>query len=216
LNLWNEAKVGTSWSLASFWSFYADLHLRGAYYDDREMGAQGQESALQRAASTGVNVELDSDPRRRVTGLVNVDFDRRSNGFHLDGRGQITLRVLPPLELDFTPPASYDPGEPRYVANDASGAYQFGAQTAATLGATLRAAYSFSPELSLQFYTQLFLAWVRYGALASVPAGPAERISLATIAAAPLSGLAPPDTEEATLNLNLVLRWEYRLGSTLF
>ena len=25
-----------------------------------------------------------------------------------------------------------------------------------------------------------------------------------------------PDTEEATLNINLVLRWEYRLGSTLF
>ena len=25
-----------------------------------------------------------------------------------------------------------------------------------------------------------------------------------------------PDTESATLNVNLVLRWEYRLGSTLF
>jgi hypothetical protein len=25
-----------------------------------------------------------------------------------------------------------------------------------------------------------------------------------------------PDTESATLNVNVVLRWEYRLGSTLF
>ena len=43
--------------------------------------------------------------------------------------------------------------------------YQFGTQTAASLGATVRAAYTFTPELSLQLYTQLFLARVHYGPL---------------------------------------------------
>ena len=57
--------------------------------------------------------------------------------------------------------------------------YQFGTQTAASLGATLRAAYTFTPELSLQLYTQLFLARVHYGPLFTVtqPAGGASSAS---------------------------------------
>jgi hypothetical protein len=221
INLWNEVKGATSWSLANFWSFYADLHLRGAYYDDREMG---DGSALQRAASVGVNVEVDSDPRRRVTGLINVDVDSRTNGFHLDGHAQVTVRALSGLELDFLPTASYDTGEPRYVSTATGVAavpppppdqYLFGAQTSATVGGTVRAAWSFTPELSLQFYTQLFLAWVHYGAFYFHPTGARVRVPLDSLVAAP-APTSDPDSVQSTLNVNLVLRWEYRLGSTLF
>jgi hypothetical protein len=218
LDLWREVKLATLWSLTSFWSFYADVHVRGAFYDDRETG---DGTALERAASNGVNLEIDSDPRRRVTGLVNLDVDRRENGYHLDGHLQVTLRALPQLELDLLPAASYDTGEPRYVATASPSQYLFAAQTSATAGATLRAAYSFSPELSLQFYTQLFAAWVHYGprlvCATGCPVGSRARVNLSALAPEALAPTASnPDSALATLNVNLVLRWEYRLGSTLF
>ena len=87
------------------------------------------------------------------------------------------------------------------------------------MGATLRAAYTFTPELSLQFYTQLFLARVHYGPLFMVtqPAGGIVYLAdLQPLVVDPTMPPPMPDTETATLNVNVVLRWEYRLGSTLF
>ena len=221
--LGTELKLASSWDLRAFWNLYLDVHLRRSYYDDREMG---DGSALERAGSVGVIADMTSDPRRRVTGNLNLTADRRKDGYRVDGTGRLTLRALPQLELDVIPTASYDTGAPRYLATDPAlpGAtttnYFFGAQTAATIGTTLRAAYTFTPELSLQLYTQLFLARVRYGPLLSFAhdVGVRERVTLDALAPA----TAPPATaiaansDEATLNVNLVLRWEYRLGSTLF
>ena len=117
----------------------------------------------------------------------------------------------------------YDSGAPRYVGTDATLAligdaadYRFGDQTAVSVGATVRAAYTFTPELSLQFYTQLFAASVHYGPFFVCPkVGFRERVDIDALipAGAPATN---PDSEQATLNVNLVLRWEYRLGSTLF
>jgi Domain of unknown function (DUF5916)/Carbohydrate family 9 binding domain-like len=220
INLWNELALNTAWTLRSFWSFFFGVHGRGAYYDDREMG---DGSALEHAPNAGVLATLASDPRRRFTGSVTADFDLRQEGFHFDAHAQLTLRLLPRLELDLLPTASYDSGAPRYVGTDPSpvviGAppdYRFGAQTAASVGATLRASYTFTPELSLQFYTQLFLASVHYGPFYVFPKTAfREQVRLSELipAGPPQTN---PDTEEATLNVNLVMRWEYTLGSTLF
>jgi hypothetical protein len=138
------------------------------------------------------------------------------------------------MELDLIPTASYDTGAPRYITSDPATMPDptmptlpttkrqfFGVQTAATIGTTLRAAYTFTPELSLQLYTQLFLARVRYGPLLTFlhTEGARERVPLSALTpAAPTMPMTPvvADSDEATLNVNLVLRWEYRLGSTLF
>ena len=221
LTIWRELKLATSMSFRNFWSLYGDLHLHDAYYDDREVG---DGTALQHARGGGADAELSSDPRRTVVGLINVDVDLRSNGYHVDGRGQLSWRALSRVQLDLLPTGSYDTGEPRYVATDTSalpGTYVFAAQNAASFGTTLRAACSFTPELSLQLYTQLFVAWVHYGAPLECGAGctPGARaqVPLASLVPATTApAIASPDSVQSTLNVNLVLRWEYRLGSTLF
>jgi hypothetical protein len=223
LPLWNELKLASWCMLDTFWSIAVDVHGRGAVYDDREMG---DGSALERAASLGGGFEIASDPRRRVTGTLTASADaRRGGGYQVNAAGRLTLRALPRLEVDLAPGVIFDAGAPRYVAiQTAAGAasgYDIAVQDARSVGATLRAAYTFTPELSLQLYTQLFLSRVRYGPFYVVPhqEGVRERVSLAQLgaaAAAPHPGLASPDTAQATLNVNLVLRWEYRLGSTLF
>ncbi|HVT07589.1 MAG TPA: DUF5916 domain-containing protein [Polyangia bacterium] len=220
LNLWRELLANTTVTLASFWSVTFEVHGRADYYDDREMG---DGSALQRPGNVGALVSLATDPRKRVIGSLSGTVDRRSGGYHTDLHGQLTLRLLPQLQIDLLPTVGTDSGAPRYVGTDATplivgdvADYRFGVQTAVSAGATVRAAYTFTPQLSLQFYTQLFLAKVNYDGFYVYPKQSfRERVDLAAlIPAAPPA--ASPDSEQATLNVNLVLRWEYRLGSTLF
>jgi hypothetical protein len=72
----------------------------------------------------------------------------------------------------------------------------------------------------LQTYAQLFLASGHYSDLGQVVVSKAGLpISLSYLAAnagAPTSATHAADFEEAALNVNVVLRWEYHLGSTLF
>jgi hypothetical protein len=136
-------------------------------------------------------------------------------GQHLEARGQLTLRALPQLELDLLPTATYDEGEPRYVATLAPHTYLLGAQQARSVGTTLRAAYTFIPELSLQVYGQVFLARVHYTRyFQGEVTGDRQRLELSQLV--PVAPAASHDTLTSTLNVNVVLRWEFRLGSTAF
>ena len=96
--------------------------------------------------------------------------------------------------------------------------YSFARQLARNVGATLRASYTFTPELTLQAYAQLFLLAEHYSDFSTFTAGaPGQRarVRLGDLVAAPAPA-ANPDVQQAALNLNLVLRWEFRLGSTLY
>jgi hypothetical protein len=221
IDLWRETVLANTANLTSFWSTYFDVHVRFPYYDDREMG---DGSALERPANVGVVASLASDPRRRIMGYVAAGFDHKTtvDGIHFDARGDFTVRVLPQLELELQPTVSYDSGTPRYLSTDAVGPdnlrlYHFGAQNAVSTGATLRASYAFTPELSLQIYNQIFFARVRYGPLYTAPSlAFRQRVALDTLVRDPAPSVSTSDSETATLNVNVVLRWEYHLGSTAF
>ena len=217
IDLANGVAFAEFWQLSNFWGVLAQADYRGPWHDDREMG---DGTALERAARVGGEASLVGDPRRRVLWSLYGQALHISDGAHLEAHGDLTLRVRPQLELDLQPTATYDEGEPRYVATEMKtppmAQYLLGRQEARSLGATLRAAYTFTPELSLQVYTQAFLARVHYTSffLASV-VGARQKVDLASLTptAAPMPA---PDTLTSTLNVNVVLRWEYRLGSTAF
>lgn len=84
----------------------------------------------------------------------------------------------------------------------------FGARDTRSVDFTLRSTVTFTPKLSVQVYSQLFLARGRYEDFQLLK----NRDELTAI------GSFPKRNEFAfsTLNSNVVLRWEYRPGSTLF
>ena len=138
LNLWRELIANTTFTLPTFWSVTFEVHGRGDYYDDREMG---DGSALQRPGNVGALLSLATDPRKRVIGWLSGDVDRRRGGYHLDLHGQLTLRLLPQLQIDLVPTVGYDSGAPRYVGTDVTPVligdvadYRFGVQTAVSAG----------------------------------------------------------------------------------
>jgi hypothetical protein len=135
--------------------------------------------------------------------------------------GQLGLMWQPfaTAELSLLAGYTYNAGEPRYAGVGVDSLdLVFGRLDAESASLALRSSYAFLPALTLQAYGQAFLArgtyydYTHFDRVGSVPR-PIIRL-------ADLSPSAPPDLrpdfERATLALNVVLRWEYRLGSTLY
>jgi hypothetical protein len=224
LVLGRYARLSTDLTFRSFWAIAAELRGNGSVFDDREFG---DGSALERPASWGAGVQVASDRRRKLSGYVMLGVDRHAYGPVLSASGELTARPLSRLQIDLAPAFSFDAGTPRFVgislADPSAGplAYQLARQQATSLGATLRTAFTFTPALSLQAYGQLFLWRIRYGPFYTVAhqSGARERIELAALgpstATAP-GGLPDLNAQAAAFNASVVLRWEFRLGSTLF
>lgn len=84
----------------------------------------------------------------------------------------------------------------------------FGHRDTRSLDLTLRGGYTFTPDLSFQLYSQLFLAGGRYQRMGILR----TRDELAPFDAFPKRD----DFAFSSLQSNAVLRWEYRPGSVLY
>ncbi len=210
-------QFNVSGTFNNFWQYFTEVHWRPSYYDDREVG---DGTALQRGGLFGYELELSSNPAKPVSFNLETQTQLVSNGFIFNGTGGVLLRALPQLDLEVLPTVVYTSGEPRYAGpGGAPGQYVFGRLQAQSIGAVLRATYTFAPRLTLQTYGQFFLASAHYGSLTSFQGnsnGPRAVVHLDALR--PFTGALAksPDLEEGALNLNVVLRWEYTLGSTLF
>src|SRR5262249_44541597 len=101
-----------------------------------------------------------------------------------------------------------------------------------TLSARVRASYLFKPDLSLEGYAEPFAASGRYHGVGELPAPRSRTLrtygtggttlvrgsdgSLQVTDGAGQFTLANPDFNVVSFRSNLVLRWEWRPGSTLF
>ncbi len=216
LTLQRGYQLNTFWKLPNFWTLFFELHYRERHFDDREVG---DGTALEREGMVGGILSITSDPRRRVYAELAAYVDPIFNGLLLEVDAKLTLRVVPQLDLDLSPQVIYAYGEPRYVApGDQPGTLLFGKLDARSVGAILRATWTFTPRLSLQVYGQLLLASKHFSDFSTFTGAAGSTRPLVHLADLRTSGppLANPDFEEGVLNLNVVLRWEYRLGSTLF
>lgn len=197
----------------NFWNLYSEIHYLPRHFDDREVG---DGTALQRAGLLGFELWGGTDSRARVSGELWTQIHWIENGFGVQGEGRLSVKVLPQWDVDLLPLWVYVQGEPRWFDTQ-GGAYLFGRQRAQSLSLTLRSTYTFTPRLTLQAYAQAIVEAVHYRDYTSFPAagaGAAVRLVDLRPVASPV--LANPDYRAGTINASLVLRWEYRLGSTLY
>jgi hypothetical protein len=160
---------------------------------------------------------VSSDPRRRVSVELATQTQRVFDGWAFLGSATVNVRALPQLDVALTPEAQYAAGEPRF-ATRLPDALLFGKLEAGQLSTTLRATYTFTPRITLQGYAQLFLAAGHYTELSTIDARLTGRDTVVNRRDLVLGASAPdnPDFVDAALATNVVLRWEYALGSTLF
>src|SRR5439155_2810420 len=158
-----------------------------------------------------LELAINTDPRRRVYfELFTQTQPMLTGALHFEAEGKLTVRALPQLDFDLLPTGSYDLGEPRLAGAGANpGELLFGKLTAASVGATLRATYTFTPRLTLQVYAQLFLAYKHYdqfGVFAAAPGQLGPVVCLVDLRSTSQLPSVNPDVEEGVFNLNAVLR----------
>lgn len=159
---------------------------------------------------------VESDFRKAVAGgfEVNVGQERdgTSRGFGIFSR----FRIKDNIEVRFGPNYNRTRNVSRWVENvddPVNSAQQipvFGELNTDRFSVVTRANITFTRDLTLQLYNQLFFAAGKYANFKALTS-PSTYAPLA-------SGLytEDPDFNNRSMNVNVVLRWEYRPGSTLF
>ena len=209
--------------LRNFASIFLAADFAPARFDDREVG---QGTALQRAGYVGGRFELASDPRGTLYAtLANQTQYMGAGIYSTSAQASVVVHAARQLDIELLPQVTWSAGEYRYARQSvvtATDPFYFGKLMAKSASATLRASYTFTPQLTLQAYAQVFLAVGHFDDLRQVsrpPLGaPPGVVQLSDLAAAPppLGTIPTPDFQDAALNVNVVFRWEYRLGSTIY
>jgi hypothetical protein len=206
--------------LRNFASIFVAADLGPARFDDREVG---NGVALERARFIGGKLELATDPRGTLYATLASQTQLVAGGGYVTNlQGTLLFHTTRELDIELLPQVTWSSGEYRYARQSvvtAADPYYFGKLRANSISATLRASYTFTPQLTLQAYAQAFLASGHFDdikpiARTAVPDGIVHLSELAPIMAA--TPAVSPDFEDAALNVNVVFRWEYRLGSTIY
>jgi hypothetical protein len=174
-----------------------------------------------------------SDGRKPLSGELS---------FHTGHEGQtganswgsslsLSWRPTPSATLSLSPFYSRDRSGWQFVARPVDGAgvrhYVFGDLDQQTVGMSVRMSQTFTPTLSLQLYAQPFISAGSFAGYREVADPRARSFSdrFQTLSATrnadgdfTANGVSwgDPNFDYRAFNLNAVLRWEYRLGSTMY
>ena len=241
LALEQDVGVETFVLLNSQWNFGGSVLLQTPYIDDRELG---DGTPLERQGSWGTGWFFNSDSRKPVSLGAYADLARGAPRYERSYDFGVTVNVRPLAQLETTldvafirgdgtirqirkatplpggcstacpEPAELDPA----TATQQPRLYLLAPQASRSLSITGRGTYAFSPRLTLQLYAQLFGAGISYGSPLRALAAPGKpTVRFQDMSPARPEDLPPDvDDRQAGLNVNLILRWEWRLGSTLY
>lgn len=214
VDIGSGAGLRTSFELRNHWHFGARAGFETSAFEDREIG---DGTATPRAGTLWTQGDLSTDPSLPVSAWLWNRLERSSFGMRYFSEAGLDVRPLSELDLSLSGNLESRDDEPRFVERTDTGLL-FRERRVEIMSLTLRGTYMFAPELSLQGYAQVFLASVRYGAPWFVPNSLAPAGATVTLDDL-VRGGAPtyePSFQSAALVTNMALRWEYRLGSTLF
>ena len=196
----------------NFWSSYLELNFDEKRFDDREIG---NGLPFERPARPGFDVSLNSDKRKRLFFQSNLFGQKTPRGGDIEARATTLVRLHPQLELELDPSATYTSGETRFATfGQTPSDMIFGNLHAASFATTARLNLTITPRLSLQTFGQVFLASGHFDEFrgTSATTGTVRLDNLVPVAAPAVN----PDFIDVSLNMNVVLRWEYNLGSILY
>jgi len=215
--------LGDGFMLDSLVAFSNDWSASGWFFcgwplcDDRETRTGGEVVYCGSAQRYRVGLSAATSSKYPVTGGVDWSWRTTEHGQATSIHPSIQLHPHPRLQLEIMPGYSYSRGAVRWIdTRQAAGGerFLFADQHAEYWDVTLRGTFTFTTELTLQAFAQLFLASVdhttKYG---HVPGD--EDIHLGDLVVA---GDVDDDYDftSANLNLSVVLRWEYLPGSIAY
>jgi hypothetical protein len=222
---WNWDGVLTSASayaefLGEHWNFWRSIvayRYSAPAHDDAERGVIG---TYRRPAGHVVDVQVKSDERKDVAATLTLGYERDAKQKKgVNALLSLNLRPAPWMEL--TPSAYY-----RNVRGEEAWVFPFGSDPAVTgssrslfgdrdideLDLAVRGIVTFTRTLSLQFYTQMLVARGMYGGYKLL----VSNTEFVDYDYASFPEYRNPEFNQSTFNANVLLRWEYLPGSTIY
>lgn len=209
-NLFHQYNLNGYIMLPSFWEINIGTSVNLGKYDDRETRGNG---LFRRAESRSVGLAVESDPREAVVGTLSMDVGGDSrNGSTLRAALQTELKLATSFTLTLLVENNNQSRQLAWVTNLVDTLVSpdlisiVGERTTKQWDFTMRGSFIFARDLTLQAYLQVFFAKGRYENFMRMTA-PDQFVPYV---------FSWPDFNRLSLNSNLVLRWEYLPGSTLF
>ncbi|HEX2206007.1 MAG TPA: DUF5916 domain-containing protein [Longimicrobium sp.] len=183
--------------------------------------------SVYRPAATNGWMGFHSDSRKPLEGGADFSWRReaQTGTWRYGASVNLAWQASPSTRLSVSPFYSRSFGGWQYVDQVADTVtaglthYVFGELDQRTAGMSARVSQTFSPTLSLQLYAQPYISDGAFDRFKEVGDARSSDFSerFLPLAADP-AGFAydDPDFNFRAVNLNAVLRWEYRLGSTIY
>ena len=234
-NQWNAAKISSSdltdnsvginldAELANSWWLHGNVgaHRFIPVYDDR---ASRGGPAFRRLPFTDASLGLNGDPRMRLRPGLGVygwtAHKALSWGFGVDP--SVTYRVSSSFSASLAPHFEHNSDNNQWMDNliangGADTAYTFGHIAQNTVSLTARVDYTLTPTLSLQVYAQPFASSGRYSNWRELSSDPRNVNYDARFRPyGTQAGASEYNFDVAEFNSNVVMRWEYRAGSSIY
>jgi hypothetical protein len=206
-NTWHKLK--------NYWFFQIGISRDFEAFDDLETRGG---PLMTRPARIWYWSNLSTDDRKRISIWSNTYGERVAGGLSFERNFKIGVNIRPASNIQFEigPSYGWSSAFAQWVKNvddNADGTidhYVFGELKGRVLDFTTRATVAFTTNLTLQLYIQPFVAVGDYSNFKELTRPESYEFS-------PYTRLDfNPDFSRRSLRGNMVLRWEYRPGSTLF
>ena len=216
-----NSNVHFTWKNNWTTSFGGTLGQLGATYDDRS--ARGG-PAIRQGHYVAPWLNFSGDQRRAIVPLVSVNYSRSEGGRNSSWgiNPEIDYKMLGRFSSSLGIGWGHNIADNQWYGNftDAAGEthYTFAHLDQTTTSATLRLNYTFTPAISLQAYVQPFVSKGTYSDVRQLSATPRAGAYDARYTAYgdPAVTDDPGGFDFKEFQSNVVFRWEYRPGSTLF
>jgi hypothetical protein len=230
-----EPGVDITWP--NFWSTELSGTINGRTQDQRL--TRGGPS-MERPSNWEANLSVESSEASRTRGEVEVTYGRNEDGgLMFNANGGITMQPGSRWQLSIRPQYERELDTQQYVTALTGGGqatygsrYVFAHIDRSTYSTQFRWNYTFKPDLTLDFYGEPFAASGRYSHIGELAAARSRQLrvygtdgtTLTTLAdgtrrvtdGAASFTLRASDFNVQSFRSNLVLRWEWRAGSTLY
>jgi hypothetical protein len=163
--------------------------------------------------------EVESSNTAQTRGGINVVFaGTEDGGSTFQVRPEFITRPAPRWEVTLRPTYNRTVDTQQYVETIAglgadSPSYLFAEVDRSTWSSEIRVSYTFKPDLTLDFYGEPFAASGRYSNIGRLVAARSRLLEPVDVAVA---DPADEDFNVRSFRSNLVLRWEWRPGSTFY
>jgi len=156
------------------------------------------------------------DQRKVITPFVFVNYFKgdRGHSTSFSVSPEIDVRMGSQLRTSVSLNVSHNINDSQDISADSVGTHRFAHLDQQTVSMSFRMDYTATPTLTVQVYAQPFVSkgqWSNVRELSSTP-----RATSYAARYQPYPGPGPGDFNFKFFNSNLVVRWEYRPGSTLY